>query len=255
MSNGYDDDNLQPVLAQKICNLLYDLGPSTYDEIAPKVEYWIEYVLAEHFTTTDGLVQRVSPMAWDSRGSHSDISRFLKEFRDAPHRSEQARSFVDKLCPLVLRWFAIASVENLRMGDHWSNVATFGGNTFIRAASFVGHLIESGLLGHDLVRRHLVKPLIAHHYTDDNGPGKAVRANAIYQLLIAAGNTLLQGVLEPGDVQVCFKTLDGQTAIGGIAGLDVARLNVRCDSRPDALHWDLTCVLGTSRDSCCMVAK
>jgi len=236
MSNGYNYGKLQPILAEKICNLFYDLGPSTYDETAPKIEYWIEYVLTEDFIATDDLLGRVSPMAWSTRGSHSDISRFLKEFRDAPHRSDQVRSFVDKLCRLVLRWFAIASAEHLRMDDHYSNVATLGGNTFIRAASFVGHLIECGLLDHDLVRRHLVKPLISHHYINDNDSGKVVRANAIYQLFIVAGNTLLRSVLEPGDVQVCFETLDSQITLGEIAGLDAARLNVRFDSLFDAPH-------------------
>jgi len=236
MSDDYDYDNLQPVLAENIRNFFCDLGPSTYDEVAPNIEYWIEYVLTEGFTTTDELVRRVSPMAWSAQGSRSDISRFLKEFRDAPRRSEQARSFVDKLCPLVLRWFAIASVENVRITWHESGAATLVGNAFIRAASFMGHLIESGLLGHDLVRRHLVKPLLALHYANDNDPAKAIRANAIYQLFIAAGDTLLQGVLEPGDVEVCFKILDSQIALERIQGLDAARLNVRCDSRFGASH-------------------
>jgi len=246
--------NRQLALAATIRDMLYDLCPLTYNEIALNIEYWIEYGITEEFTNTDDLMGQVSPIAWDNRGSHSDISRFLKEFRDAPHRSEQARSFVDKLCRLVHRWFAIASVESLRMGWDYSNVATFGGNTFIRAASFVGHLIECGLLDHDLVRRHLVKPLIAHHYVDENNPAKTVRANAIYRLFIAAGNTLLQGVLEPGDVQVCFRTLDSQITLGNIVGLDAARLNVRRDSCSDALYWNLTCGPGTSRDPCCMVA-
>ena len=175
-------------------------------------------------------------MAWGLSGSHSDISQFLKEFRDAPHRSEQARSFVDKLCLLILRWFTIASVENVQAGSRWCNVLPYGEDVFICAASFVGHLIESGLLGHDLVRRHLVKPLIAHHYANEDHPTKTAKANAIYQSFITAGNTLLQGVLEPGDVHICFKTLDSQIVLRKIARLDAVRLNVRCDSRPDASH-------------------
>jgi allophanate hydrolase subunit 1 len=80
--------NRWPVLAAKIRSLLYSLSPSTNDETAPKIQYWIEYVIAEEFTTIDDLVERVSSVAWGYRGSRSNISRFLKELRDAPHRSE-----------------------------------------------------------------------------------------------------------------------------------------------------------------------
>jgi len=228
--------NRQLALATTIRGMLCDLGPSTYNEIAPNIAYWIEYGITGEFATTDDLVERVSPVAWGRYGSDSDISRFLKEFRDAPHRSEQARSFVDKLCRFILRWFAIGSVENVQADCRWSNVSPDGSYGFIHAASFVGHLIDCGLLGHDLVRQNLVKPLISHHYYNDNGPGKAVRANAIYRLFIAAGNTLLQGVLEPEDVQVCFETVDSQITLERIQGLDAARLNVRCDSRFGASH-------------------
>ena len=34
-----------------------------------------------------------------------------------------------------------------------------GGGGFLCAAALVGHLIDYGMLGHNLVRRHLVKPL------------------------------------------------------------------------------------------------
>ena len=253
MPNGPGYHRRQPVLAEKICSLLSSLNPSTYDEIAPKIEYWIEYVITEQFTTTDDLVERVSPVVW-SCGPH--VSRFLKQFRDAPHRSERARSFVDKLCLHLLRWFAIASTENLGLNGGQAEVSKHGGIGYICAASFVGHLIECGLLGHDLVRQHLVKPLITHHYADGKSACKFVRANAIYQLFIAAGNTLLQGPLEPEDVRVCFETLDTQFyySIGGLAGFDAARLNVRCESRLDSLHYNLTCAPGTSRDPRHMVA-
>jgi hypothetical protein len=104
----------------------------------------------------------------------------------------------------------------------------------------VGHLIESGLLSHELVRRHLVKPLIVHFYFDHNNArnsGEAVRANAIYSLFIAAGGTLLQGLLKPEDVQVCFEILETRISLGEIEGLETlraAKLNVRCDSCLDA---------------------
>jgi hypothetical protein len=246
--------NRQSVIAAKIRNLLRSLSPSTYDQIAPKIEYWIEYGITEQFTTTDDLVERLSFVAWEC-DKPGEIARFFKEFRDAPHRSEQMRSFVDEFAVHVLRWFAIAAADSFASDhdsgyayaygphyDHsfnhslnWDVPVTPGGGWtgFPRAASFVGHLIECGLLSHDLVRRHLIKPLTAHHGYDNS------RACAIYQLFTVAGKTLLQGLLEPGDVQVCFETLDACRR--GIGGFDVAKLNVRCDSRPNASHYDLTC--------------
>jgi hypothetical protein len=247
--------NRQPVLATKICHLLRSLSPSTYDETAPKIEYWIEYAITEQFTTTDDLVERVSFVAWEC-DEPRDIARFFKEFRDAPHRSERMRSFVDEFAIHVLRWFAIAAADNFASGYNsgyvkaynslshyhsvdygfgWDVPVTPGGGWigFPRAASFVGHLIECSLLGHDLVRRHLIKPLIAHHDHHNS------RAEAIYNLFVVAGNTLLQGLLEPGDVQVCFETLDTYCARAG--GPKAAKLNVRCDSRLNPLHYDLTC--------------
>jgi hypothetical protein len=235
MSGGPGYHNRQLILAANIRDLLSYLSPSTYDEIAPKIEYWIEYVIAEEFTTIDDLVKQVSFVAWRKCCSRSDISRFLKEFRDAPRRSELMRSFVDEFCLHVLRWFAIAASEDPST-DLKDSIKSDGWSGFARAAFFVGHLIERGLLSHDLVRRHLVKPLITHR-----GYNK-YRANAFYQLFFVAGNTLLRGLLEPGDVQICFEMLD---TFAGRDGLDT-RLNVRCDSRPDASHYGLTCVLGTS---------
>lgn len=43
--------------------------------------------------------------------SFPSVARFPKEFRDAPNHSEQAKTFVDELCPHVLRWFAAVSAE------------------------------------------------------------------------------------------------------------------------------------------------
>lgn len=219
-------------IALKIRSLLTSLtrAPAEYDEIVPKIEYWIEYVLREQFTTIDELVEGVSCVAWDQGGSHPSVARFLKEFHDAPHRSGQARSFVDKLCEHVLRWFAIASVED--MSWHSSFVAKCGGSGFVRVASFIGQLIERGMLGHGLVQRHLVKPLIAHHHADPDYT-KAIRASAIYQLFITAGNTLLRGLLESGDVQVCFDVLNVCVPFGWVSGLTGGKLQVR-----SAPHFD-----------------
>jgi len=233
MSTG-SEDRRQIVLAENICNLLYDLGPSTYDEIAPKIEYWVEFALTEHFTTTSDLAERVSPVAWGTRGSHSDISRFLKGFRDAPHRSGRVKSFVDELCLCVVRWFAVASAEDLWVRWHSGLVSERGGPGFVRAASFVGHLIECGLLSQNVVRRFIFKPLTAHFYNKDNFTKQSVRANAIYQLFTAAGETLLRGLLEPEVVQDCFEKLETRVSIGNVRGLDpldADRLDVRCSSR------------------------
>jgi hypothetical protein len=73
-SHAQQNENRQLVLAANICNLLCDLDPSTYDEITPKIEFWIDYVLDERFMTTTDLVDRVSFVAWDSRDSQSGIS-------------------------------------------------------------------------------------------------------------------------------------------------------------------------------------
>ena len=185
MSNEPGFHNRQIVLAATISNLLYNLGQSTYDEVAPKIEYWIEYTLTEQFTTIEDLVERVSPVAWCNRGSHPQISRFLKEFHGAPNRSEQARSFVDRLSLHVLRWFAVASTDNLKLNRYSGSVSKGGGYGFLRAASFVGNLIRHGLLDREAVRRHLPKPLTTHYYCDDDDDEddtvkRAIRANAIY---------------------------------------------------------------------------
>jgi hypothetical protein len=231
MPNKTDHENRQRVLATNICNLLCDLGPSTYDEITPKIEFWIDYVLDERFATTTDLADRVLQVAWDSRGSQSDISRFLKEFRDAPHRSEQARSFINDLCFSILQWFSVASAEDLWANWTEASVSKNGGPGFMRAASFVGHLIERGLLDHNPVRRHILKPLTAHYYNESNFKKQAIRAHAIYGLFTTAGNTLLQGLLEPEEVQDCFNKLETRVSIGEIGGMDkfdAAKLKVQC---------------------------
>ena len=231
MSDEPNSKNRRLVLASNIRNLLHDLNPSTYDKVAPKVEFWIEYALDEHFTEAADLVDRVSCVAWENRGSHSDISRFLKEFRDAPNRSEQSRSFVNTLCLRVIRWFGVASSEDL--GTSWPEglVSENGGPGFIRAASFVGHLIKRDLLDSKLVRRHIVRPLTAHHYTGQSVPKRqAIRAHAIYQLFDIAGNALLQGLLEPKEVQDCFEELDTRVSLGKMTEMgefEPAKLKVR----------------------------
>ncbi|KAF9652108.1 hypothetical protein BDM02DRAFT_3109504 [Thelephora ganbajun] len=221
MPNGPGYHNRQLGIAANVRGLLHSLSPSTYDEIAPKIEYWIDYAIIERFTTAKSLAELVSSMAWESVDSGWEVSRFLKEFRDAPHRPEQVRSFVDDLCLHILRWFAVASADRLQWNHycyHSDNSVTSGGSPgFIHAASFVGHLIERGLLDHELVRRHLVKPLTTYQKDDLE---LAIRAKAIYQLFITAGNTLLQGLLEPEDVRTCFERLDAPIPLGVIGGSD-----------------------------------
>ena len=110
MPNGPGYHNRREPICSKIRSLLISLSnePSNYDQIAPKAEYWIDYVLREDFATVDELVEGVSDVGWDGGGSYANVARFFKEFYDAPHRSEQGRSFVSQLCPFVLRRFAIA---------------------------------------------------------------------------------------------------------------------------------------------------
>ena len=227
------------VIGAKIRSLLSSIGPSTYDEVSPKIEYWIEYALTDQSMTVEDLVEKLSSVAWDHHSSV--IAQFLKEFRGAPHRSEPARSFVDALCSRVLRWFSAASAGDIPFHTVTPPAVETGGATsFRKAASFVGHLIEYGLLSHQLVRRHLVKPLISHHSADRNTGGNYVRANAIHQLFVAAGNTLLHGLLEPEDVQVCFEILDIHIALKTIVLLNQGKLQVRWVARFGASHRDLT---------------
>ena len=254
MSNFH---NCKGPISNKIRRLLTYLTakPSEYDKITPKIEYWIEYVLRERFVTVDELVEGVSCIAWEGGGSYASVGRFLKEFRDAPHRSEQARYFVTQLCSHVLRWFAIASVENLAMVSCGGSIANnSGGKGFIRAASFVGRLIEHGLLSQELVRQHLIKPLINHYDGDPRYIQDLVCANAIYRLFIAAGSALFQGLLEPEDVRLSFETLDAQSRLVEIERYDAARVKVRWTTHTKALQRSLTCESGTSRDSHRLVA-
>jgi len=228
MSNrGADFHHCKEPILRKIRPLLIDLTnqPSKYDRITQKIEHWIEYVLRERFMTVDELAEGLAYVAWEDGGSYASVGRFLKEFRDAPHRSERARSFVTQLCSHVLRWFTVASADSMVWHD-WVIIKN-GGKGFARAGSFVGHLIACGLLSHELVRQHLIKPLADHYYGDSEAFQRyPVRANAIYQLFIAAGNALFQGLFEAEDVWVCFETLDVQNKAGKVIGYDAARVKV-----------------------------
>ena len=237
MSNKAGFHNCKDPISSKIRYLLIKLTkePSKYNRITQNLEFWIEYVLREHIMTVDELVEGVSYVAWEDGGSFENVGRFLKEFRDAPHRSEQARSFVTQLCPHILRWFAVASIDLFPMDPLNSVIASRGGKGFIRAASFVGHLIECGLLSHDLVRQHLIKPLADHYYGDSKTfQWWPIRANAIYQLFITAGNVLFQGLFEAEDVWICFETLNAQSKAGKIEGYDAARVKVWCIAHANA---------------------
>lgn len=223
-------------ISARISNLLCTLTPSTYDEISPEIEYWIEYALTGLSVDPDELVERLSPLAWDNRSSEANtsIARFLKEFRDAPHRSEQARSWVNGFCSSILLWFRAAVAEDLMQGGcNAGKVTRREGEGFIWVASFAGHLIECGVLEHDLVRRHLIKPLIANHHAGTDDIGRSIRAMAIYELFVVAKNTLLQGIIEPEDVEACFKTLDTKISLE-IGGPDAVKLNVRSPTYPCA---------------------
>ena len=117
------------------------------------------------------------------------------------------------------------------MNWHGGFVSESGGPGFIRAASFMGHLIERGLIDHKLVRRHILKPLTAHYYDPSDPTMQAARSHAIYELFEAAGNTLLQGLLEPQEVQDCLERVAAGVSFGNYRGvyiLGAAKLNV---------HW------------------
>jgi hypothetical protein len=58
-------------------------------------------------------------------------------------------------------------------------------------------------------------------------------------LFTAAGNSLLQGLLEPDDVQACFDKLDIRPHQQ--MGFDAAKVKVRCAVHGDALRRSLTC--------------
>ena len=98
-------------------------------------------------------------MVTEAQGLSSSVGKFLKEFHDAPHHSEQARTFINQMCPYMLRWFAIASVDNVYPNEKSSSVSSGGGLGFLHVVSFVGYLIEFGLLDRELMQRHLTKPL------------------------------------------------------------------------------------------------
>ena len=82
MSGVADYHHRGTIIGAKIYDLLHSLGPSTYDEISPKIEYWIEYALTEQSVDANDLVERLSSVAWDYGGSGAVVARFLKEFRD-----------------------------------------------------------------------------------------------------------------------------------------------------------------------------
>ena len=82
------------------------------------------------------------------------------------------------------------------------------------------------MFGHEFVRRHLIKPLTTLHYTDRDDIERSFRAVAIYQLFVAAGNTLLQGLLEAKDIQACYDALDAKISLQGVVMPDATKLNV-----------------------------
>lgn len=126
------------------------------------------------------------------------------------------------------------------MNRYSGTVASGGGYGFIEAASFVGHLVERGLLDHRLVRLHLIKPLTTHYYPRLEMPEETVKSKAVCRLFVVAGSTLVQGLLEPEDVQLCFRILDTQLSRpSGIEGWSAEKLEVQCAVHLDAHHRNL----------------
>ena len=227
-------------ISAKISSLFRLLDELTHDEIAPKIEYWIELALTQQFTTVDELVEQVSLLVWNGLRSCTSFSRFLREFRDSPRRSAQARSFVDNICTRVFRWFVAASAEDLGEDSNDGIAAIGGGNSFMRVALYVGQLIKCDLFSHELVRLHLIKPLITHHYPSPNGAAESIRANGICRLFWNAGDTLLRGLLEPEDSRVCLEILGARLSRpGGVTGFSNTNLEVQCAIHPDASHRNL----------------
>ena len=221
-------------VSTKIYDLLSHLDTRTYHEVVPKLEYWIELALSQRFTTAAKLVEHVSAIMWTNHQSPESFTRFLREFRDSPRRSTHSRSFVNELCTRAFWWFTAASAVDLGKNRDDNGAAKGGGYGFIGAASFVSHLIERDLLDHKLVRQHLIKPLISHHYPNPGTTRESVRSIAILQLLIDAGNTLVQGLLEPDDARACFDILEAQLSSPHvIALLSTTKLQVRCVIHPD----------------------
>jgi hypothetical protein len=222
----------------RIYLLLSCLDTQTYDEVAPKIGYWFELALTQQLTTVDELVEYVSDVAWTIHHSPESFARFLQEFRDSSRRSAQARSFVDGLCTRVFQWFIAASAEDLKMDDARNRVAKKDeGRCFAESASVVGHLIKRSLLDHKLVRPYLVKSLTMHYYPHIETPAETVRANAICRLFAVAGSTLVQGVLEPEDVRVCFEILGARwSGPSGIEESPAAKLEVQCAAHPGVSH-------------------
>jgi hypothetical protein len=250
-------DNRSASVSGHIYRLFSYLDTPSYEEVAPKIKYWIEVALTQQLTTIDKLVECVSDIAWTGDRSPASFARLLKELRDSPRRSAQARSFVDDFCTRVFRWFVVASTESLDMSKGYNgNVTRGGGYGFVGVVSFIGHLVERCLLDRDLVRLHLIKPLTAHYYLNPGTSAETVRVNAICQLFVVAGSTLVQGVLEPEDVRVCFEMLGTQSSrSGGIKGLPAAKLEVQRAIHSGAPHRNpLTRGPGTSRAPCHLVA-
>ena len=237
---GATGQNHRGTVGAEIHDLLASLTPSAYGEVSSKIGLWIESTLTEQFMNADNLVEQLSSTPkWTFYPYASVVARFLKEFRDAPHRSEQAKYFVDELCARVLRWWAAASAENLASSALNQSrthrvVGGGGGDDFIHAASIVGSLVGCGLPSRELVRRYLIKPLISHRCMDREDAEKSIRVGGIFQMLSFARNALYLGLFEPEDVRACFELLGTKVSFGGMAAPETGRINVRCSTNPCA---------------------
>jgi hypothetical protein len=100
-----------------------------------------------------------------------------------------------------------------------------------------------GLTQSSALQHHLTKPLTSHLDGDvhEESPG-ATRAKAVYKLLTAAGDTVLQGLLGLDDVQDCFNMLDARPHEK--MGFDSAKVKVRCNTNGYPPRLSLTCEQG-----------
>ena len=64
------DHNCKTALGDSVGGLLYLLRPSTYDKMTPKIEFWIEYIIKEGFSTPKDLAEQLSDIAWRNHNSN-----------------------------------------------------------------------------------------------------------------------------------------------------------------------------------------
>ena len=83
---GYD--HYKDPLIANVRGFLSFLHPSTYHEMTPKIEFWIETIIKEGFLTAKGLAEQFSEIAWWNDDRNAEIPWLLKEFCDAVEQAQ-----------------------------------------------------------------------------------------------------------------------------------------------------------------------